>query len=163
MIKSQHTKLTLVEKILPLLPLRIKVKLATFRSQVWSSTNKLSQLPPLVLLFTSCELTPSMLRWQKRELSHIEGCPRPFFFCRKNAELVRSVCMAFGSEVIVHGFCTTSCSGSGQLFELWACCNQCPAICGFVVRMWTSRLSFLLCRSRDSLFKLKNMLSLYQH
>ena len=40
--ESQHTKLTLEKKILPLLLLGFK--LTTFRSRVWCSTNKLFQL-----------------------------------------------------------------------------------------------------------------------
>ena len=41
--KSQHTNLTPEKKILP--PLLLGFDLVTFRSQVWSSTNKLSWLP----------------------------------------------------------------------------------------------------------------------
>ena len=44
--KSQHTKLTLVKKIL--LPLLPGFELPTFRSRVWRSTNKLSRLPNLL-------------------------------------------------------------------------------------------------------------------
>ena len=60
--KSQHTKLTLEKKILP--PLLLGFELATFQSQVWHSTNKLSQLPssPGFWILTSCQPASGHLR-----------------------------------------------------------------------------------------------------
>ena len=54
---SQHRKLTLEKKILPLLLPGLKV--TTFRSWVWCSTNTLSWLPS-----TGCE--PTLMQWKCR-------------------------------------------------------------------------------------------------